>query len=158
MACVNDDAATPDYCLPKNFNTIYGLFDTGGVFELLEADSFNDVQATAVSAVLDTEICHDCNKKIFDYLYLMWADASEDDQYMALFAESLCSMAPNDDGIPQYCVPVLKIMEDDEEDDKAKAITDKLVLDPDSDGYNTPDNLKKVKSNICACLCSRYSQ
>ncbi len=88
----------------------------------------------------------------------MWADVSEDDQYMALFAESLCSMTPNDDGIPQYCVPVLKIMEDDKEDDKAKAIADKLVLDPDSDGYNKTDNLKKVKSNICVCLCSRYSQ
>ena len=158
MACVNNGAATPDYCLPKFFKAIYGLADKGGVFDLLEADPFNDAQANAVSAVLDTQICHDCNKKIFDYLYLMWADASEDDQYMALFVESLCAMAPNDDGIPKYCVPVLKIMEDDEEDDQAKAIADKLVLDPDAAGYNTPDNLKKVKSNICACLRNRYSQ
>ena len=119
MACVNDGAATPEYCLPKFFKA---------------------------------------NKKIFDYLYLMWADASEDDQYMTLFAESLCYMAPNDDGIPQYCVPVLKMMEDDMEDDKAKAIADKLVLDPDSDGYNKPDNLKKVKSNIRASLLNPYSQ
>jgi hypothetical protein len=158
MACVDNGAATPDYCLPKFFNAIYGLADTGGIFDLLKADPFDDAQAKAVIAVLDAKICHDCNKKIFDYLYLMWADASEDDQYMALFAESLCSMAPNGDGIPQYCVPALKIMEDDKEDDEAKAIADKLVLDPDAADYNTTDNLKKVTSNICACLRNRYSQ
>ena len=111
LACVTDGAATPKYCL-KEFFTSLNAMDTE-LWPLLLGASFGDAQVTAVESVLATKICTACNEKLFDYMYLSWADASDDDKYLRVYMEMACSKAPNDNNEQEWCLPVLKDMEDE---------------------------------------------
>lgn len=48
--------------------------------------------------VLENDICTECNELLFDYMYLGWTEASDDDKYWRTYMEMTCSSAPNDDG------------------------------------------------------------
>ena len=50
-------------------------------------------------------------------MYVSFEDASDDDKYLKTFMDAMCSSAPNDDNEDMYCMPILKYMEDDDEED-----------------------------------------
>ena len=123
QACVTDGAATPKYCL-KDFYNSYNALDV--LFTALDTTPFGDAQVKTVENVLETRICTTCNEKLFDYMYMGWADTSDDDKYMKVYMEMACSKAVGDDGADYWCLPVEKDMEDD-------AMPE---MDPEASGYN----------------------
>lgn len=86
LACVNDGAATPRW----------------------SKDPFNEKEAAAVTKILDDKVCIPCIEKLFDYMYMSFEDASDDDKYLRTFMDAACSSAPNDDNEDMYCMPILK--------------------------------------------------
>ncbi len=143
MACVNDGAATPRYCLPDFINALVAMDDDGGLFDLLNKDPFNEEEAAAVTKTLDDKVCIPCIEKLFDYMYMSFEDASDDDKYLRTFMDAACSSAPNDDNEDMYCMPILKYMEDDGEDDWTKAGADGLL-----DSENPTYDAAKVKFHV----------
>jgi len=113
LACVNDGAATPKYCLKEFYDSLAKMDNI--LFPALDADPFGDAEVAAVEKVLAENICTDCNGILFNYMYLSWEDASDDDKYLRTFMEMACSSAPDDNGNEQWCLPVLKDMEDESE-------------------------------------------
>jgi hypothetical protein len=55
-------------------------------------------------------------EKLFDFMFVSFEDASDDDKYSRTFIDAACSSAPNDDNEDMHCMPILKYMEDDDED------------------------------------------
>jgi len=75
--------------------------------------AFGPEEAKAMTKILDRKICTPCIEKLFDYMYMTWEDASDDDKYLRVFLEMTCSSAPNDDNEDAYCMPVQKLAETD---------------------------------------------
>jgi hypothetical protein len=47
------------------------------------------------------EVLFPCIEKLFDFMYVTFEDASDDDKYSRTFIDAACSSAPNDD---THCV------------------------------------------------------
>ena len=109
LACVTNDDASK-YCFKEFFNSMSAM-DTK-IFPMLDGE-FNQAKIDEVEDALEDEVCTSCNEILFDYMFLSWEDASDDDKYMRTFMEMTCSRAPNDDGGMDWCLPVVKDMEDD---------------------------------------------
>jgi len=109
LACVTNDDASK-YCF-KEFFTSLSAMDTK-IFPMLFG-TFDQAKIDQVENALANDVCTNCNEILFDYMFLSWEDASNDDKYMRTFMEMTCSQAPNDDGGMDWCLPVVKDMEDD---------------------------------------------
>ena len=109
LACVTNDDASK-YCFKEFFNSLSAM-DTK-IFPML-GGTFDQAKIDQVENALANDVCTNCNEILFDYMFLSWEDASDDDKYMRTFMEMTCSQAPNDDGGMDWCLPVVKDMEDD---------------------------------------------
>jgi len=109
MACVTDGA---DYCF-KEFMGALRTLDTK-LYPTLDGDTFGPTEVEKVEKILEEDICTTCNEKLMDYMYLTWSDATDDEKYERAYMELMCSMAPDDEGEMQWCLPVTKDMEDED--------------------------------------------
>ena len=79
----NDDASK--YCFKEFFNSLSAM-DTK-IFPMLDGE-FNQAKIDEVEDALeDDDVCTNCNEILFDYMFLSWEDASDDDKYMRTFME-----------------------------------------------------------------------
>jgi hypothetical protein len=79
LACINDGAATPKYCMKEFFDSLAKIDNQ--LFSLLFANPFGPDQVKSMETALQA-ICSDCNNRLFNYMYLTWADASDEDKYL----------------------------------------------------------------------------
>lgn len=114
MACVNDGVAEADYCLQDFYYSLWNMFRLLWPLMDSETEVFGPAQKAAMELVLETSICSKCTGILFDYMYMNWADADEDDKYLRVYMEMACSKAPPvGGGADKWCLPVQMDMQDD---------------------------------------------
>jgi hypothetical protein len=110
MACVNDGATPPKYCLPDFYDSLYAL--NNKLWPLMDEVPFGPEQVKGMEKVLNDDICSDCIDKLFDYMYMSWEDADDADKHLRVYMELACSTAPDSSGNEKWCLPVEKDMND----------------------------------------------